>query len=574
MLSKRKTRVTEATLDARVLEVRALLQDADRPIEDKLRVVQAIREESEQAASHLDCFLVGEVTRLRDGLRIATEQQGKLREVLDTFTSSPWLPGIFIDLAATPSGQRAIVSAGSSFRVVPLDERLDPSTLASGDEVFLSKDLGILAAKSSCPALRCGETATVARRLPDDRLVIKWRDEEVVVRLAAPLRHAALTSGDLVRWDRGAWMAFEKVEHDEGAHLFMEETPRESFDAIGGLDQQIEALRRSMRLHSLHPEMAQRYRVRPKRSVLLAGPPGTGKTMMARALAAWVGEMSPSGRSKFMNIKPAALHSEWFGRSEANYREAFRVARRASAEGPDVPVVMFFDEVDAIGSPRGSSHMGVDDRVLTAFMAELDGLEDRGNIFVVAATNRRDAIDPALLRPGRLGDTVLTIGRPRMQAATEIFQKHLPDDIPYASRSSVDSSTASDTTTIRDEVIEAVVSHIYAPNGESTVATVMLRDGSQRAIHAADLMSGASIGKMVADATESACYRELEAGRAGVRLEDLLAAADDALQVAVGGLTPANCRVHLDDLPQDVDVVRVDPAERRVSRVYKYLEVA
>ena len=574
MLKKRTARTSAALLDERMREVGRLLADTDCPIEDKIRMTEAMRAESTEAGSHLDTFLVAEVTRLRDGLRAAREQQGKLRKVLDTFKSSPWLPGILIELTETPRGLRAVVAAGGSSRVVPVDDGVDLSTLASGDEVFLSKDSGVLAAKSSSPTLRCGETASVSRMLPDDRLMIKWRDEEVVVRVAASMDQTSLVSGDLVRWDRSAWMAFEKVEHDNGAHLFLEETPRESFDAIGGLDKQIEALCRSLQLHHLHREIACRYRLRPKRSVLLAGPPGTGKTMMARALAAWMAEMSPTGRSRFMNIKPAALHSEWFGRSEANYREAFRVARQASAECPDVPVVMFFDEVDAISRPRGSSHMQVDDRVLTAFMAELDGLEDRGNIVVVAATNRRDAIDPALLRPGRLGDTVLNIGRPRLQAAKQIFGKHLADDIPYGDRTGVESARGGDAEALREEAIEAVVSRIYAPNAENPLATVMLRDGSQRAIQSADVISGAGIAKIVMDATEHACYRELETGDAGLRLEDLLAAADDELQSVVSGLTPANCRAHLDGLPHDVDVVRVEPAERRVSRSYRYLEVA
>ena len=142
------------------------------------------------------------------------------------------------------------------------------------------------------------------------------------------------------------------------------------------------------------------------------------------------------------------------------------------------------------------------------------------------------------------------------------------------SRSLVDPAHPSDATAIRQEAIEAVVSHLYAPNTDNTLATVMLRDGSQRVVRAADLLSGASIAKIVTDATECACYRELETGESGVCVEDLLAAAADELQSAVGGLTPANCRAYVDGLPQDVDVVRVDPAERRVTRTYTYLDVA
>ena len=557
-----------------LLNQRALLGDPKCSVEQKLLLMQGIREESDEAASHLDLFLLGEVTRLREGLQTATHHQARLRGVLESYTCSPWYPAVLIDLVATPQGQRAIVSVGGSYRVVALADDVDTSSLARGDEVFLAKESSILTGKSPCPTLLCGETVVVARDLPDGRIVVRWREEEVVISLAEPLREAQLRPGDLVRWDRSAWMAFEKVDRNDGAHLFLEETPRESFDDIGGLDAQIEALQRSISLHLYHPDAARRYRLRPKGSVLLVGPPGTGKTMLARALARWVAEISPSGRSRFMNIKPAALHSMWYGQSEANYREAFRVAREASEAHLEVPVVMFFDEIDAIGGVRGAAQMHVNDRVLTAFMSELDGFDSRGNVLVVAASNRHDAIDPALLRPGRLGDIVLEIGRPRMAAAREIFGKHLAEDIPYASGSPAPDGNRDNGATARQEIVDTVVSRIYAPNADNTLATVMFRDGSQRPVRAADLISGASIAKIVTAATERACHRELETGESGLRVEDLLAAMEDEFRSAVGALTPTNCPAHIGGLPQDMDVVRVDRPKRKVQRLYRYLEVA
>src|SRR5207249_1055134 len=182
------------------------------------------------------------------------------------------------------------------------------------------------------------------------------------------------------------------------------DTPSETFEQIGGLDKEIHSLLRSLRLHAFHRDTVGRYRLPPKKSVLLVGPPGNGKTMVARALANWLASQSESGRARFMNIKPSALHSMWYGMSEAQYRECFRVAREAGEQDPATPTVMFFDEIDAVGTARGSSILRVNDQVLAAFLAELAGLEKRGDVLVVAATNRRDAPHPALLRPGRLGD--------------------------------------------------------------------------------------------------------------------------------------------------------------------------
>ena len=433
--------------------------------------------------------------------------------------------------------------------------------------MLLGGELNVVVGKSPYSFFQSGDTASFDRYMPDRRLVIKHRDDELIVDAADSLRRSELKSGDLVRWDRSAWMAFEKVDRSKGADLFLEEGPEESFDNIGGLDRQIEELQRSIRLHLHHAEAARKYQLRRKGSVLLVGSPGVGKTMMARALANWLGTVSKSGRARFMNIKPASLHSMWYAQSEANYREAFRVAREAGDQEPETPVVMFFDEVDSLGGSRGHPVMRVDDRVLTAFMTELDGLETRGNVLVVGATNRRDAIDPALLRPGRLGDLVLEVPRPNMKAARDIFRKHLQAEVPYELEG-LSSSAA------RRELIESAVSKIYSPNGESDLLTLTLRDGKRRVVRAKELLSGASIAKIALSAKERACVEEIETGQSGVRLTHLLSAIADEMESIAGTLTPANCRQHLTDLPQDVDVIRVERIQRRVARPHTYLHVA
>ena len=166
----------------------------------------------------------------------------------------------------------------------------------------------------------------------------------------------------------------------------------------------------------------------------MEGPPGNGKTKVARATCSWLAKLSRSHRSHFINVKPGGLNSMWYGATEQHYRDIFRIAREAAIADPDVPVVMFWDEVDAIGGNRGESTHRIDDRILNCFMAELQGLEERGNILLLAATNRIDSIDPALLRPGRLGDLVLHFPQPNRKAARAILARHMPVEIPYASK--------------------------------------------------------------------------------------------------------------------------------------------
>jgi SpoVK/Ycf46/Vps4 family AAA+-type ATPase len=243
------------------------------------------------------------------------------------------------------------------------------------------------------------------------------------------------------------------------------------------------------------------------------------------------------------------------------------VAREAGAAEPDIPVVLFFDEVDAIGAARGGAAGRIDDRVLTAFMTELDGLEARPNVLVVAATNRRDALDPAVARPGRLGDLVLDVPRPNRDAAHAILAKHLGPRLPYRSAGEPEPAKA------RPEILLAATARLYAPNGVGELATITLRDNTRRAVTARDLVSGATLAQIAAEAAERACRREAETREAGISLGDVIEAIDRELESAAAALTPGNCHRYLDDLPRDVDAVRIQRPTRPARQVHRYLRM-
>jgi proteasome-associated ATPase len=528
--------------------------------DEKLALMQQVREVSPETAAELDHCLLHELAKLTRAVSEVRGHQKELRAVIDRLTAPPWFPAVYLGRGAANGGPTGIVLHGAARRVVHVADGVDPGVLDAGDEVLLSHDLNQIVARSPVPAFLAGEIATFDRRAPDGRLVIVSREEEIVVHQAAALRDAALQRGDLLRWDRQTGLAYEVIERSQGKEFFLEDMPAESFEDIGGLDSQIEDLKRAVLMRFHHADLVARYGLPAKKSVLLWGPPGTGKTMMARALANHVAGLSPSGKARFINVKPGALHSMWYAQSEKNYREVFRIAREAGAREAGIPTILYFDEVDAIGSTRGNGVTRVDDRVLTAFMAELDGLEARGNVMVVASTNRRDALDPGLARPGRLGDCVIHVGAPGRKAARAILSKHLRAGIPYACN-----GHGPDAVATREEILDAVVARLYAANADSDVAVAILRDGKRVTVKARDLVSGAVLAKIALAAVERACVRESAGGAAGVSLGDVAAAAEAEMASAARVLTPANCRAYVHTLPQDVDVVSVQPAARLAS---------
>jgi proteasome ATPase len=529
------------------------------PFDERLMMLTQLRGASNEIATETDRYLMERILRQQEAISSVQDEHAKLRSLIDSLTAPTLLAKV-----DSPGVRGVLVHAGENERrVVQLGEGLEANDLSVGDEVFLSHERNFVVARSCSLGHVAGEIATYSRTLADGRLVLRSRDEEVIVLPNKSLQGSVLKQGDGVRFSRSAGIAFEKVEQARGESYFLEATPTDTFRDIGGLDREIEQIKQMITLHKLHPEKARQYRLRPKRSILLTGRPGNGKTKLARATCNWVAGMSRSGRARFVGIKPGELSSMWFGASESAYRRLFAAAREAALEDPDIPVIIFIDEVDSIGSVRGEGINKIDDKIQACVISELDGLEDRGNVLVMAATNRADSLDPAMIRAGRLGDLILEIPPPNRKGAHAVLGCYLPADIPYASGHAGQASA-------REELLQFAVGQLFAENGDTELAHLTLRDGKRRLIRAADLLNGASLQSIALSALERAVLRDDEGGPAGVCAADISAAISYFLVAAPRALTPRNARNYIKDLPQDVDVTSVDIVERRVKRPYLY----
>ncbi len=443
-------------------------------------------------------------------LRESREHIAALRDEVDKLTRPPSPYGVVA--SRNDDGTLDIHSMGRKMRV-EVDPTLEMDDIEPGDEVYLNESSAVIGHRRSDPV---GEVATLQHLLEDGvRVVVTGRgDEERVCELAGSLRGTRLRLGDRVRIDPRASVVLEVLPRPEVDELLLEEIPDVGYDDIGGLSTQIEAIADAVELPFLHQELFAEHRLPAPKGILLYGPPGCGKTLIAKAVAnslarkvaAQIGE--GKGRSYFINIKGPELLNKYVGETERQIRLIFQRAREKSEEG--WPVIVFFDEMDSMFRTRGTGiSSDMESTIVPQLLAEIDGVEGLRNVIVIGATNREDLIDPAILRPGRL-DVKIKIERPDAEAAGEIFARYLTDEIPIAEGVSV------------PDLISATVEAMYADIPENRFLEVTYQNGDREELHFKDFASGAMIENIVRRAKKSAIKRVIAGGERGVALEDLL----------------------------------------------------
>ncbi len=535
-----------------------LLTD-ELPLEEEQAAVQVLVQKNPQAALSL---LPAYVLR-KHHYKTGWEAEKKTsKEIVDKFCQSPWHPATFIRLV--PGAEdRALVVTGSRRLVVTVGPALSPAALRCGREVFLNHEMSVLLSLGlDIPG---AGSVGVFSHFHEGRAVLKGAaEEEVVVEVAETVRELGLQAGDRLLYDRDSLVAFEKVRKGGEEPYLLEETPDVTFEDIGGLEDIIEEITDEVTLHFFHRSLVAQHRLQPAKGMILYGPPGCGKTMIAKALANYLARLQGVA-ARFLNVKPGVHRSMWYGQTEENIRELFALARKVSA-GDGKFVALFFDDIDHLGSRGDSLSTAIDTRVLPAFLHEIDGLEGLDRVLLIGATNRPDLLDEALLRPGRFGDKVFRIPRPNREAAREIFRKHLVPELPYYH------TNGKAPEQIASTLIETVLATLYAPNGENAIlATLTFRDGSRRPLTAPQVMSGALIANAVAEAKRRSCLRAMRGGPVGITTADLLAAVDRELWSIAQRLKPGPALQQLLDLPQDLDVVKVE-VQRREPQSFAYLQ--
>lgn len=525
--------------------------------DERLELLRHVRSAAPESLDYIDGELVKHIVRTNMGLREAREALDSLRDQHERLTSPPWTVAVFSRWIV--DHEQALVWFRGGLRTVTLSEGVDPGRIRRGDDVFLNNEHNLLIGLAPWGASPVGETAEYVRRVDERRVVLRRRDEEIVVETGDQLKQASLREGDLVRWNRDSFMALEKVAHHDSERHFLDEVPDVSEAALGGLGPVLETVKSVLLTMLSAPEKAQRYGLRRRQSLLMTGPPGCGKTLMARVAAAAMQRISGK-KCRFAVVKPSEWENPFVGVTAANIRNSFEAFRNVAASGEFM--VVFIDEIEATGRTRGH-YMGYHgDKHTAALLAELDGFTGRGGVAVIAATNRKDLIDPALLE--RISDVELQVPRPDLDAAREIFRIHLGEDLPFSPNGSRAAGT-------RDEIIDVALSRIYGPNSQNELSEVLFRDGSQRTVVAADLMSGRVIEQVCHSVRQRACVRDVKYDVPGIRVSDVEEVVSDVLQRLATTLTPQNIRSYLADLPQDLDVISVRPVRRRVGPVHRLL---
>ena len=450
-------------------------------------------------------------------LQEAKQQIELLKEEVDKLCAPPNTYGVF--LQPNKNGTAEIVVDGKSMRV-NVHPNLDPQQIEEGQLVVLNEAFNIV---ESAGFTERGEISSVVDLLGDGRaIVLGHTDDERVVTLSSPLRREKIKVGDNLLVDPRTQYAFEKMPKSAVEEVALEEIPDITYADIGGLAEQVEILRDAIELPYMHPEVFLDHKLTPPKGILLYGPPGCGKTLIAKAVANSLAKSIEERTGKqtaayFLNVKGPELLNKYVGETEHKIREVFKRAREKANE--DVPVVIFFDEMDSLFRMRGSGiSSDMEATVVAQFLSEIDGVESLKNVIVIGASNRQDLIDPAVLRPGRL-DLKVKVNRPDRESAFDIFTKYLLPDLPFHER--CQEKYGSDPAKVVDGLIRDTIDGMYSTGEDNKFLEVTYAKGEREIFYFKDFASGAMIENIVARAKKKAVKRLIDHGERGLQSSDL-----------------------------------------------------
>ncbi len=500
-----------AALEEEIAVLRRRVRDAPARVEELENELTRMRERLDRAMTQND--------KLSAVLEEAREQLGVLREEVEKLTSPPNNFGTVLQV--NDDGTLDIMTGSRKLRVAA-QPNVEVKKLLVGQEVLLNEAFNVIDIRHFEPA---GDVLRVREVLTDGRVVVfAHADEERVLQRSETMIDVKLRPGDYVRIDTKTGLILEKMERPEVEELVLEEVPDITYEDVGGLADQIEQIRDTVELPYMHKDLFREYELDPPKGILLYGPPGCGKTLIAKAvansLAKKVSEQtgSPDVRSYFLNIKGPELLNKWVGETERQIRLIFQRAKEKSDEG--VPVIVFFDEMDSLFRTRGTGiSSDVESTIVPQLLSELDGVESLKNVVVIGASNREDLIDPAILRPGRL-DVKIRINRPDTQAAREIFRIYISDETPLDADAMADHD--GDKAKVIEAYIEATVAAMYSESDENRFLEVTYASGDREVLYFKDFASGAMIENIVRRAKKDAIKRQIAGGEPGVRLSDLI----------------------------------------------------
>jgi proteasome-associated ATPase len=500
-----------AALEEEIAVLRRRVRDAPARVEELESELTRMRERLDRAMAQND--------KLSAVLEEAREQLGVLREEVEKLTSPPNNFGTVLQV--NDDGTLDIMTGSRKLRVAA-QPNVEVKKLQVGQEVLLNEAFNVIDIRHFEPA---GDVLRVREVLIDGRVVVfAHADEERVLQRSETMIDVKLRPGDYVRIDTKTGLILEKMERPEVEELVLEEVPDITYEDVGGLADQIEQIRDTVELPYMHKDLFREYELDPPKGILLYGPPGCGKTLIAKAvansLAKKVSEQtgSPDVRSYFLNIKGPGLLNKWVGETERQIRLIFQRAKEKSDEG--VPVIVFFDEMDSLFRTRGTGiSSDVESTIVPQLLSELDGVESLKNVVVIGASNREDLIDPAILRPGRL-DVKIRINRPDTQAAREIFRIYMSNETPLDSEAMAEKG--GDKAKVIEGYIEATVEAMYSESDENRFLEVTYASGDREVLYFKDFASGAMIENIVRRAKKDAIKRQIAGGEPGVRLSDLI----------------------------------------------------